>query len=75
MLPALIPYSLCKTLTTGANELVVHDAAETITSSEVKISSFTPNTTVLVSASLAGAEIRTRLAPALICACDFSAEV
>ena len=51
----------------GAKQFVVHEAAEMIVSSAVKMSSFTPNTTVGRSLP-AGAEITTFLAPASICA-------
>jgi hypothetical protein len=47
---------------TGAAELVVHDALETITSESYNLSSFTPKTTVFISESFAGAERITFLA-------------
>ena len=62
------------TFNAGATQLVVHDAAEIIVSVPSKISWLTPYTTVLQS-PLAGAEITTFLAPAVICACAFSTSV
>ena len=64
MLPALILKLSFNTLTTGAKEFVVHEAAEIIVSSAVISSSLTPKT--IIFASLAGAEINTRFAPASI---------
>ena len=55
----------------GARQLVVQLAAEMMVSFAVKMPSFTPNTTVGKSLP-AGAEITTFLAPALMCAIDFS---
>ena len=55
-----------KTLTTGAKQLVVQEAAEIILSFLVIIFSLTPKTTVL-SAFLHGAETITFFAPFLIC--------
>ena len=52
---------------TGAAELVVHDALETITSESVILSSFTPNTTVFISESIAGDDRITFLAPPIKC--------
>ena len=42
IVPTSIPNSFCKALTIGANELVVHEPAETILSSGVKVSWLTP---------------------------------
>ncbi|CQB90165.1 Uncharacterised protein [Chlamydia trachomatis] len=64
MKPDLIPQLSCKSLTIAAMELVVQEPADTMLSVGFKISWFTPNTTVGVVSSLAGAEIRTFLAPA-----------
>merc|ERR1712056_43600 len=55
------------TLTMGANPLVVQEAHETIFMEVCKSSVLTPTTIVGVSASLAGAEIITFLAPASTC--------
>ena len=48
----------------GAKQFVVHDALLTMRSSLVKISSFTPSTTVFKS-PFAGAEMMTLPAPAV----------
>ena len=50
----------------GARQLVVHDAFDMIVSLPVSVSSLTPKTTVGIF-PLAGAEITTFLAPAVIC--------
>ncbi len=75
MKPALMPNFSSSSLTMAAMELVVQEPADTILSEAFRILWFTPNTTVGVTSSLAGAEIRTFLAPALRWAWDFSAEV
>src|SRR6185437_3321573 len=71
MKPFSMPTVWCSTLATGARQLVVQEAFETMTSSFVSILSFTPWTMVLSTPS-AGAEISTRLAPARRCALAFS---
>ena len=63
------------TLVMGARQLVVQEALETTSISGVYRLWFTPMTKVGVMSSLAGAEIRTFLAPAFRWAWDFSAEV
>merc|ERR1719384_1214795 len=55
------------TFTSGARPLVVHDAHETTAIDESYSSSLTPTTRVGVSASLAGAEMMTCLAPPSMC--------
>ena len=60
--------------TTGAKQLVVHEAAEIILSSFDIIFSFTPNTIVL-SAFLHGAETITFFARFLMCVSNFSFEL
>merc|ERR1719164_241254 len=65
--PCLMPNFSLMTFTSGARPLVVHDAHET-TAMEVSYSSWlTPTTRVGVSASLAGAEMMTFLAPPSMC--------
>merc|ERR1719409_966 len=67
MRPCLMPNFSLMTLTRGARPLVVHEAQET-TFIEVLYSSWlTPITMVGVSASLAGAEMMTCLAPPSMC--------
>merc|ERR1719388_205210 len=67
MRPCLMPNFSLMTLTRGARPLVVHEAQET-TFIEVLYSSWlTPTTRVGVSASLAGAEMMTFLAPPSTC--------
>ena len=56
-----------KTFTIGATLFVVHDALDTITSLSSSRWSLTPRTTVLILASLAGADSTTFLAPPLRC--------
>ena len=63
-----------KTLTTGAKQFVVQDAALITVSLPSNVSSLTLYTIVFKS-PLAGAEIITLLAPALICASAFSLSV
>ena len=64
--PFSISKFLFKTLTTGARQFVVHDAAEIILSFFFNADSFTPYTTVL-SAFLQGAETITFFAPFFRC--------
>src|SRR3546814_8978706 len=64
----------CALPISGARQLVVHDAFDTIVCSAVSFSWLTPNTTVR-STPLAGAEMRTRLAPALRCLLALSRSV
>ena len=64
--PFSIPKFLSKICATGARQFVVQDAAETILSSFFNSDSFTPKTIVL-SASLHGAETITFFAPLLRC--------
>merc|ERR1719326_556412 len=67
--PCLMPNFSLTTLTSGARPLVVHDAHETTAiDAESYSSSLTPTTRVGVSASLAGAEMMTFLAPPATCA-------
>merc|ERR1712054_634980 len=67
MRPCLMPNLSWMVFTSGARPLVVHEAQET-TLMEVSYSSWlTPTTSVGVSASLAGAEMMTFLAPPSTC--------
>src|SRR5690606_18256094 len=61
--PSSIPQLSCSTLAIGARQLVVQEALDTNTISDVYESSFTPMTNIGVS-SLEGADIITFLAPA-----------
>merc|ERR1719198_796979 len=66
--PCLMPNFSLIVLTIGARPLVVHDAHETTDIDSVSYSSsLTPTTRVGVSASLAGAEMMTFLAPPSMC--------
>merc|ERR1719181_1616823 len=67
MRPCLMPNFSLTTFTSGARPLVVHDAHETTAIDESYSSSLTPTTRVGVSASLAGAETMTCLAPPSTC--------
>merc|ERR1719436_332975 len=67
MRPCLMPNFSLMTFTRGARPLVVHDAQETTAIDESYSSSLTPTTRVGVSASLAGAEMMTCLAPPSMC--------
>merc|ERR1719276_802936 len=67
MRPCLMPNFSLMTFTMGARPLVVHDAHETTAIDESYSSSLTPTTRVGVSASLAGAEMMTCLAPPSTC--------
>merc|ERR1719218_408951 len=67
MRPCLMPNFSLTTFTSGARPLVVHDAHETTAIDESYSSSLTPTTRVGVSASLAGAEMMTCLAPPSMC--------
>merc|ERR1719261_585071 len=67
MRPCLMPNFSLMTLTSGARPLVVHDAQETTFISVLYSSWLTPTTMVGVSASLAGAEMITFLAPPSMC--------
>ena len=71
IIPDLISAKSFNALAIGAKQFVVHEAALIILSVGFKISSFTPYT-IVGKSSPAGAEIITFLAPALICAIDFS---
>merc|ERR1719409_2411319 len=76
MRPCLMPNFSLMTLTIGARPLVVHDAHETTAMVAGSYSStLTPTTMVGVSASLAGAEMMTFLAPPVTCAMQPSVEV
>ena len=66
MNPRAMPTARSSTKATGARQLVVQDAAETIRWLLRSLLSLTPNTTVM-SSPVAGAEISTRLAPASRC--------
>ena len=63
-----MPSSSSRTFIIGAIQLVVQEALEIISSPASTTSSFTPSTTVLAPSPLAGAEITTFFAPALMCA-------
>merc|ERR1719373_335231 len=65
--PCLMPNFSLMTLTIGARPFVVHDAHETTFIEDSYSSSLTPTTKVGVSASLAGAEMMTCLAPPSMC--------
>merc|ERR1719454_2125739 len=65
--PCLMPNFSLITLTRGARPLVVHEAHDTTAIDESYSSSLTPTTSVGVSASLAGAEMMTCLAPPSTC--------
>merc|ERR1719218_355873 len=67
MRPCLMPNFSLITFTRGARPLVVHDAHDTTCMDESYSSSLTPTTRVGVSASLAGAEMMTCLAPPSMC--------
>merc|ERR1719487_1606669 len=68
MRPCLMPNLSLMVLTIGARPLVVHEAHETTFMEAGSYSSvFTPTTMVGVSASLAGAEMMTFLAPPSMC--------
>mgnify|MGYP003335917931 CR=1 FL=1 len=65
--PCLMPNLSWIIFTSGARPFVVHDAHETTAMDESYSSSLTPTTRVGVSASLAGAEMMTCLAPPSMC--------
>merc|ERR1719353_1615015 len=65
--PCLMPNFSLMTFTSGARPLVVHDAHDTTAIEVSYSSSLTPTTSVGVSASLAGAEMMTFLAPPEMC--------
>merc|ERR1719495_1728428 len=65
--PCLMPNFSLMTFTRGARPLVVHDAHDTTAMDDSYSSSLTPTTRVGVSASLAGAEMMTCLAPPSMC--------
>merc|ERR1719484_479197 len=65
--PCLMPNFSFTTFTSGARPLVVHDAHETTAMEVSYSSSLTPTTRIGVSASLAGAEMMTFLAPPSTC--------
>merc|ERR1719326_1377958 len=67
MRPCLMPNFSLMVFTSGARPLVVHDAQETTAIEVSYSSSLTPTTSVGVSASLAGAEMITFLAPPSMC--------
>merc|ERR1719163_1664405 len=67
MRPCLMPNFSLITFTRGARPLVVHDAHDTTAIEVSYSSSLTPTTRVGVSASLAGAEMMTFLAPPSMC--------
>merc|ERR1719310_2688738 len=67
MSPCLMPNFSLMTLTRGARPLVVHEAQETTFISVLYSSVLTPTTMVGVSASFAGAEMITFLAPPSTC--------
>mmetsp|Transcript_16201 Transcript_16201/g.40962 ORF Transcript_16201/g.40962 Transcript_16201/m.40962 type:complete len:258 (+) Transcript_16201:331-1104(+) len=63
IMPLLILRLSWMTLTTGARQFVVHEAAVQMTWSAVSLSSFTPMTTLSTEGSLTGAETTTLLTP------------
>merc|ERR1719201_1120611 len=65
--PCLMPNFSLMTFTIGARPLVVHEAHDTTAIDDSYSSSLTPTTSVGVSASLAGAEMMTCLAPPSMC--------
>merc|ERR1719311_749508 len=65
--PCLMPNFSLMTFTSGARPLVVHDAHDTTAIEVSYSSSLTPTTRVGVSASLAGADMMTFLAPPSMC--------
>lgn len=67
IIPDTIPNSSWRTLASGARQFVVHDAFEMTFMSGLYSFRLTPTTIVLVSASLAGADMTTFLAPAWMC--------
>merc|ERR1719440_627189 len=73
--PCLMPNFSLMTFTSGARPLVVHDAHDTTAIEVSYSSSLTPTTSVGVSASLAGAEMMTFLAPPSMCFMQPSVEV
>merc|ERR1719353_2452399 len=76
MRPCLMPNFSLMVFTSGARPLVVHDAHETTAIEPESYSSWlTPKTRVGVSASLAGAEMMTFLAPPSMCFMQPSVEV
>merc|ERR1711966_226224 len=75
MRPCLMPNLSWMVFTSGARPLVVHDAHETTAIDESYSSWLTPTTRVGVSASLAGAEMMTFLAPPSMCFMQPSVEV
>merc|ERR1719310_252693 len=76
MRPCLMPNLSLIVLTIGARPLVVHDAHETTVMEAGSYSStLTPTTMVGVSASFAGAEMMTFLAPPSMCAMQPGVEV
>merc|ERR1719409_236173 len=75
MRPCLMPNLSWIVFTSGTRPLVVHDAHETTAMSVVYSSWLTPTTSVGVSASLAGAEIITFLAPPSMCFMQPSVDV
>ena len=72
MKPSSIPQRSRMPMIMGAAQFVVQEAFEMILSSPLSTLSFTPSTTVTMSASFAGAESTTRSAPADKCADAFS---
>ncbi len=68
MKPSSMPQSSWMPRIMGAAQLVVQLALLMMGSSPFRMRSFTPSTTLGISASLAGAERITRFAPALRCA-------
>merc|ERR1719409_2608558 len=75
MRPCLMPNFSLITFTRGARPLVVHDAHDTTAIEVSYSSSLTPTTRVGASASLAGAEMMTFLAPPSMCFMQPSVEV
>ena len=72
--PSSIPYASWRTLASGARQLVVHEALETIRSPGSSSSSLTPSTTMRSMTSFAGTVSSTFSAPPRKCRSSFSRE-
>ncbi|CPM72294.1 Uncharacterised protein [Bordetella pertussis] len=73
--PVSTPSLSCSGLTSGARQLVVHEALEITVCSALSTFWFTPNTMVASTSLPPGAEMMTFLAPPFRCAPAFSLEV
>ena len=68
-----MPNSSMNTLASGARQFVVQDAFEMIECTAGSyVPSLTPSTRVATSSPVAGAEMTTFFAPAVMCLCAFS---